>query len=167
VGEESITGLGRIADLLGVSRTRILQRVKAGTLRATRDRDGQYVCTLADIDALSKVTKGRPVSRRRIDADQLTPETVQKAFELFEAGAGMAQLVAETHLLPDRLRELYAEWRTPLGQAVRVPKIVRVKVEDEEKQGAAVVELALKMAQLKSDTLMEKKKSKRGKVRRP
>jgi hypothetical protein len=123
----TVTGLGRIAAILQVSRTRVRAQIRSGKITAERNENGEYVASRAEVEALA-VARGRRTPRR--ESPELTPEILVRAYDLFEVGASMTVLVRELQLMPDQIRRIYAEWRAGPGGPVVLPRVTRAKGEE-------------------------------------
>jgi hypothetical protein len=132
----TVTGLGRIAAILQVSRTRVRAQIRSGKIAAQRNENGEYVASRAEVEALA-TARGRRTARR--ESPELTPEMLVRAYDLFEVGASMTVLVRELQLMPDQIRRIYAEWRAGPGGPVVLPRVTRAKGEDGVALGLASV----------------------------
>jgi hypothetical protein len=103
-------------QLLGVSRTRILQFEERGELHPVRDERGVHRYLRSEVERLIRVRAASPDKRVTRVGARLPGEIVARVFELFDEGWTLPQIVRETRLPPEAIRALHVEYRTPVEQ---------------------------------------------------
>ncbi len=103
-------------QLLGVSRTRILQFEERGELHPVRDERGVHRYLRSEVERLIRVRAASADKRVTRVGAKLPGEVVARVFELFDEGWTLPQIVRETKLPPEAIRALHVEYRTPVEQ---------------------------------------------------
>lgn len=112
--------------LLGVSFSTLRAYEARGLLRPANAKNAQgtrrVVYRRAEVEAL--------MLRLRDEREALAPGVIAaRAFALFEERKTLAEVVRELRVEPERVRALYREWMTPLGQTPAPAKSrTRIKV---------------------------------------
>jgi hypothetical protein len=114
-GDDILTPL-QTRQLLGVSRTRILQFEDRGELHAIRDERGVHRYMRSEVERLVRVRASSPDRRVARVGAKLPGDVVARVFELFDDGWTLPQIVRETKLPPEAVRALHVEYRTPVDQ---------------------------------------------------
>lgn len=102
------SGLTRsqVAHHLGVGVTAVHRLRVNGELHPQRDDAGVWRYDPADVI--------RAAAKHGVRGSRTEGETAALAFEMFELGAGLRELVMALHLTPDQVRSLYADYKTSL-----------------------------------------------------
>ncbi len=103
-------------QLLGVSRTRVLQFEERGELHPIRDARGVHRYARSEVERLVRVRESSTDARMTRVGAKLPGEVVARVFELFDDGWTLPQIVRETKLPPEAVRALYVEYKTPVDQ---------------------------------------------------
>lgn len=101
-----------VARILRRSKASVMKYERQGKLHAVIDRDGIHRFARSEVEQLAKTLGVRAAELT------VTGELAADAFKLFLEGASLGECVMRTKLRPDQVRELYAEYVTPLGAAV-------------------------------------------------
>jgi hypothetical protein len=83
-----------------------------GELHPQRDDAGVWRYDPADVIR---------AARRGIKDHRTQGETAAIAFQMFEMGAGLREVVMALHLPPGQVRQLYADFKTSLYETSRTP----------------------------------------------
>lgn len=102
------SGLTRsqVAYQLGVGVTAVHRLRVTGELHPQRDDSGVWRYDPADVI--------RAAAKRGVRGPRSEGETAARAFEMFEMGAGLREVVMALHLPPDEVRRLYGEFKSAL-----------------------------------------------------
>jgi excisionase family DNA binding protein len=134
-------GIGEAAARLGLSRQRVYQLLEEGRLRPIAP--GEKMFSAAEVERVRSVRK-QPKKIR-------TPAALMlEAAALFEKGTDLVSCVRELGLGPTKVRNLYDEWRTPLG-GVRKLSLVELSKESEAEHDRFNREMDEKIAQQRKD----------------
>jgi hypothetical protein len=89
-----------------------------GRLRARVDDRGVHSYARTEVAELARQRAARGTPSRKGDRDVLRDavagELAAQAFGLFRMGAALDEVVIRTKLSPERVRELYLEFQTPI-----------------------------------------------------
>ncbi len=105
------SGLTRsqVAHHLGVGVTAVHRLRVNGELHPQRDDAGVWRYDPADVI--------RAAAKRGVKGPRTEGETAALAFEMFELGGGLREVVMALHLTPAAVRSLYADYKTSLYEA--------------------------------------------------
>lgn len=128
VGPNGVVSPKEARSLLGVSHRRLQQFREQGRLRTYVQGDGTHYFDRAQVTAMALE---RAMSRDpRLKRARLPPSMTALVFGYFDSGAKLSAIVQATELDPNTIRDLWDQYKTPLGQRP-APPTVR-KVHDEE-----------------------------------
>lgn len=94
----------RVAERLGVSVASI-RRLEGSVLHPVRDADGIWLFRFEEVEAVSQQRRGK-VRRQAPDPGAIA----SRAFQMFEGGRNLREIVIELHVTPQAVRALYDEW---------------------------------------------------------
>lgn len=121
-----------VVAYLRISKTRVTQLLKEGRLIARFDAsvrpNGCWFYTRASVAACKAERDAFPLKYMAAYArGAIAHEGVvaAKAFELFDQKKSVAEVVRILQVKPDRIRRLWQEYKTPLGQRVMTPEAER------------------------------------------
>jgi hypothetical protein len=102
------SGLTRsqVAHQLGVGVTAVHRLRVNGELHPQRDDAGVWRYDPADVL--------RAAAKRGVRGPRTKGETAARAFEMFELGAGLREVVMALHLTPEEVRRLYRDFKFSL-----------------------------------------------------
>jgi hypothetical protein len=115
--EPQLLTRAEVARKLGVGASTV-RRLEGGALQPILGSDGVHRFDAGEVDAYRAVRGGQ--RRRKNLPSKASPKTAPvraegkhhaRAFRLFEAGRSHAEVVIETALPSDLVRQLYVEWR--------------------------------------------------------
>lgn len=115
-GEEFLSPV-ETRRLLGVSRTRIQQFERRGDLHPVVDERGVHRFARSEVERLRRARASRDEERTR--RPKVPGDVAARVFELFDEGWTLPQIVRETKLAPESVRELHVEYRTPFEHGPR------------------------------------------------
>jgi hypothetical protein len=107
------------ARLLGCSTSTVIRMESSGELkpvgctpRGVREHSRKAVLAVRE----RWIAEGdrKPSPTPTVPTLAVTPEQARAAFVAFREGRTLPEIVEETGLLPEQVRALYAEWKTPL-----------------------------------------------------
>lgn len=102
------SGLTRsqVAHQLGIGVTAVHRLRVHGDLHPQRDKAGVWRYDPADVI--------RAAAKRGIKGQRTEGETAAVAFQMFELGAGLREVVMALNLTPEQVRGLYSDFKTSL-----------------------------------------------------
>lgn len=118
---------------LGISRTRVLQLHKEGKIKSVRfdlgiKPHGGWIFSRESVDAYKEEREASPLGVKSVYArGSVAHEGIvaAKAFELFDQKKTITEVVRILRVKPERVRRLWIEYKTPLGQRVMTPEAER------------------------------------------
>ncbi|HVV51742.1 MAG TPA: helix-turn-helix domain-containing protein [Polyangia bacterium] len=96
----------QVAHQLGIGVTAVHRLRVSGELHPQRDDAGVWRYDPADVI--------RAAARRGVRGPRTEGETAARAFEMFEMGAGLREVVMALHLTPEQVRQLYSDFKSSL-----------------------------------------------------
>jgi hypothetical protein len=103
---KSLLTRSEAAKVLGVHVSRIRQ-LERKVLPCITDERGRHLFERADVDDLAR-RRGRAPS-------SVDGELIARVFEMFRERFSLAEIVIETKLAPETVRQLFVQFSTPLG----------------------------------------------------
>lgn len=115
--------------LLGVSESYVRKLLKEGRLHAVVDGKGVHHYSRAEILKFAR--------RRHVVVGDIEADIAAKVFRYFQDGFDLVTIVTELDIHPTTVRELYAEYKRPLGTetpAQHAERIAREQSDHDRRQ---------------------------------
>lgn len=119
-----------VARFLGISPSHTLKLIRTGRIKARYDRThrphGRWVYSRRSVEEYKKFRDANPLTAPGTQylRGAMAHEGVvaAKAFELFDQGKSLSEVTRLLCVKPERIRRLWQEYKTPLGQRVMTPE---------------------------------------------
>lgn len=107
----------KVEKILGVSSDRVRQLRVRGDLRGTPDERGVFHYEVSEVRALAMKRESKRHDRAIQNGDTRGPIAAE-VFKLLDQGCELKDIVQALTISPTLVRELYVEYKTPLGHTV-------------------------------------------------